>query len=97
MGSYGARLLQARLVFRGRVQGVGFRETVRLHADSCGLSGWVRNEHDGTVSAVLEGPPEAIQELVSRIHASFGDGLEGIQRQDGLPEHELEGFRILRD
>ena len=89
--------IRSRFVFRGRVQGVGFRATASFHAESVGLPGWVRNEDDGTVTLSVEGPPESIEDLVKRIQASFGSGLAGISRQDGPTGNEFTGFRILRD
>ena len=47
----------------GRVQGVGFRFFVRREARRLGLTGWVANEHDGTVRTVAEGPEGAIDAL----------------------------------
>ena len=48
----------------GRVQGVFFRDTARRRAESAGVAGWVRNTPDGTVEAVFEGEPEAVDEMV---------------------------------
>lgn len=48
----------------GRVQGVFFRDTTRRHAESAGVAGWVRNTPDGTVEAVFEGEPEAVDDQV---------------------------------
>jgi acylphosphatase len=49
----------------GRVQGVGFRYAARDRARSRDVAGWVRNNPDGTVEAVFEGPPEAVEALVA--------------------------------
>lgn len=49
---------------RGRVQGVGFRRYVRGWARRLGLTGWVRNEPDGSVRLVAEGEPAALDRLV---------------------------------
>ena len=38
------------IVFHGRVQGVGFRYTAKYAASSLELTGWARNEYDGTVT-----------------------------------------------
>ena len=46
--------------FTGQVQGVGFRWTSRKVAGELGLTGWVRNEPDGSVSMELQGPDETI-------------------------------------
>lgn len=48
----------------GRVQGVGYRAWTRDRAGAHGLCGWVRNEPDGSVSAVLGGPPEAVEAML---------------------------------
>ena len=48
----------------GRVQGVFFRDATREQAIAEGVDGWVRNRADGTVEAVLEGPPEAVERVV---------------------------------
>ena len=43
------------LRFVGQVQGVGFRWTSSLVARDLGLTGWVRNESDGSVTAEIQG------------------------------------------
>ena len=53
-----------RLVIRGWVQGVWFRESMRREAEALGVAGWVRNRTDGTVEALVEGTPEAVDAIV---------------------------------
>ena len=53
------------MTVRGAVQGVGFRYATAARARSRGVSGWVRNNADGTVEAVFEGPPDAVDTLVA--------------------------------
>lgn len=43
------------LRFTGQVQGVGFRWTSQVVARDLGLTGWVRNESDGSVTAEIQG------------------------------------------
>lgn len=57
-----------RVIVHGHVQGVFFRETTRRRAQAAGVAGWVLNNRDGTVEAVLEGEPEAIEHLVAFCH-----------------------------
>jgi acylphosphatase len=49
----------------GRVQGVGYRAFVEMHARNLGLGGWVRNRRDGAVEAVLQGPAETVEEMLA--------------------------------
>jgi acylphosphatase len=56
---------RARVVVRGRVQGVFFRVETRDRARSLGLSGWVRNAPDGSVEAVFEGDRERIESMLT--------------------------------
>jgi acylphosphatase len=57
-------VIRRRVTVSGRVQGVFFRETLRRRAVSTGVTGWVQNNSDGTVEAVLEGAQEAVERLV---------------------------------
>lgn len=57
-----------RIRVRGLVQGVGFRPTVHRLAAERHLAGWVRNDAEG-VLAELEGPPEAIDDLLQTLQA----------------------------
>ncbi|HSK49264.1 MAG TPA: DNA polymerase ligase N-terminal domain-containing protein [Solirubrobacterales bacterium] len=50
-------------VVSGAVQGVGYRDAVRRRALELGLTGWVRNEDDGTVRVHAEGAAGAVEEL----------------------------------
>lgn len=52
----------------GRVQGVWFRGWTRRRARELGLRGWVRNEADGSVSALIAGPGAAVEAMVSALH-----------------------------
>jgi acylphosphatase len=57
--------VRCRVVVRGRVQGVWFRESCRRVAVDLGLSGWVRNRPDRSVEAVFEGAEEDVAEAVA--------------------------------
>lgn len=58
-------MISERLTVRGRVQGVGYRDALQEEALRRGIAGWVRNRSDGSVEALLQGPPEAVAELVA--------------------------------
>ena len=59
-------MIRRRLTIHGYVQGVGFRWAIARAAESRGVAGWAANRSDGTVEAVLEGEPDAV-ESVERI------------------------------
>ncbi|MBV8207137.1 MAG: acylphosphatase [Acidobacteria bacterium] len=59
-----------RYIVHGRVQGVGFRYYVAGEAQKLGVSGWVRNNLNGTVEAVAAGSPEQL----ARFHQSLRQG-----------------------
>jgi acylphosphatase len=48
----------------GRVQGVAFRWEAQHAAEKLGVTGWVRNEPDGSGTAHVEGEPDAVNDMV---------------------------------
>jgi acylphosphatase len=81
----------------GKVQGVWFRAWTQTQAESRGLSGWVRNEPDSSVSAVFIGPAGSVDAMIedlwqgspaSKVHAVETEPYES----DDLPS----GFEIRR-
>ena len=57
--------VRARLVIRGRVQGVWYRGGMQEEARRLGLTGWVRNRRDGSVEAEVEGERAPVDALVA--------------------------------
>ena len=55
---------RARVVVHGMVQGVGFRYSCHREAARNGLTGWVRNNWDGTVEALFEGEKEDVENMI---------------------------------
>jgi acylphosphatase len=83
-----------RVVARGRVQGVFFRDSTRRRAESLGVSGWVTNRSDGAVEAVFEGEPDAVEAMVA--YAREGPGNASVAELEVAEEEPegLEGFRV---
>ena len=73
----------------GHVQGVFFRTTTARRAVERGVAGWVRNNPDGTVEAVFEGDPDAVEPMVRFAH----EGPRGaIVERVEVTEEEPEGL-----
>jgi acylphosphatase len=81
--------VRRRIVVRGRVQGVFFRDTTRRRADSLGVAGWATNLPDGTVEVVAEGEPEAVERLVA--FCREGPRRADVERVD-VSDQEPEGL-----
>ncbi len=81
----------------GRVQGVSFRAWTKSEAEARGLVGWVRNEADGSVSALIEGPPDAVATMMKALEQ--GPPLARVENVSAMPGAETEAheFRILDD
>ncbi len=78
----------------GRVQGVFFRDSVRREAAEREVAGWVRNCADGTVEAVFEGAPHAVDALVELCRRGPGQAdVEGVDVAEEQPEG-LDGFEV---
>lgn len=83
-----------RIVAHGRVQGVFFRDTVVRAATSRGVAGWVRNRDDGTVEAVFEGEPDAVESMVELCRRGPGHAtVSRLDVTDRAPEG-LQGFEL---
>ncbi|MBQ6594417.1 MAG: acylphosphatase [Clostridia bacterium] len=61
------RIVRKRMTFHGSVQGVGFRYRARYAASAAGVTGWVRNEYDGSVTLELQGTEEQIGQVLEAI------------------------------
>jgi acylphosphatase len=60
------------VIFKGRVQGVGFRWTVLDHADSCGLKGTVENLPNGDVEVIAQGKKDALETFLHAVQNDPG-------------------------
>ena len=79
----------------GRVQGVFFRAEARSRAESLGLSGWIRNEPDGSVAAVFAGEPERVDSMVERCRRGpAGARVDEVEVSDAADEPG-DGFLVL--
>lgn len=80
----------------GTVQGVGYRWSTRMRARELGVSGWVRNRRDGTVEAELEGPDDAVEQLLGWMaEGPSGARVDGLQVTAVAPAGG-SGFEVLQ-
>ncbi len=80
--------------FYGQVQGVGFRYHASMAARGLGLTGWVRNEYDGTVTMEAQGPEPLLTQLVSQLQGDRYIDIDGVEMKE-IPEREDEReFRV---
>jgi len=83
-------------VFSGRVQGVGFRATARLVALRHPVTGWVRNEPDGTVMAEAQGSAEAIRAFLDELRQEMRGLIRGEHAIVVSPDPREREFVIRR-
>lgn len=81
---------RAHVFVSGRVQGVGYRYSAFIRAQSLGLNGWVRNLRDGRVEAEFEGSNTAVEDMI----AWCGEGPRSarverivVTREEGEPRY----------
>jgi acylphosphatase len=87
-------ILRRRVVVRGHVQGVWFRESARRRADELGVTGWVRNRPDGLVEAELEGGGEDVAVLLEWFrHGPPGARVDEVEIET-LPPTGEQGFHV---
>ncbi|MFQ5565891.1 MAG: acylphosphatase [Paracoccaceae bacterium] len=81
----------------GRVQGVWFRGWAREQARRLGLTGWVRNQPDGSVAALFVGQGTAVAEMLALCHQGPPPArVLGVETTPVSPAPELAEFRVER-
>ncbi len=80
--------VRKRMVFHGRVQGVGFRYTAKYLAQSMGLTGWVENKYDGTVLLEIQGRETLIYKLMEGLNHNQFISIDWIDTEDVPIENE---------
>lgn len=88
-------MVARRVVVRGRVQGVWFRQSTLREAERLGVDGWVRNRDDGTVEAWVQGEAAAVDALA----AWCGTGppraeVTAVDVEDVPADPALRGFSV---
>lgn len=88
--------IRVHLIIEGRVQGVWFRESTRQEAIFLKLTGWVRNRPDGTVEALIEGPENKVDKLISWCQKGPPTALvTRLHKRQGNWQGEFDSFDIV--
>jgi acylphosphatase len=88
-------MIAKRIIYSGRVQGVGFRYTTRHIAQGYAVAGYVRNLPDGSVEVVVEGAPDQVEAFIAAVEARMGDYVQHTAAHNEAPGNH-RGFRIER-
>ncbi len=80
----------------GRVQGVWYRGWTEGEARRLGLRGWVRNERDGSVTAVLVGPETAVAGMVEAMRRGPPDARVAEVVSEAAEDEGFAGFEVRR-
>ena len=81
------------IVFYGRVQGDGFRYTAKYLAQSLELTGWVRNEYDGTVTMEVQGRETLINKLLVGLNQNRFITIDWVDTKE-IPLEEEKAFKV---
>lgn len=81
------------IVFYGRVQGVGFRYTAKYLAQSLELTGWVKNDWEGTVTMEVQGREALINKLLVGLNHARFISIDWMDTRD-LPLEEERTFEV---
>jgi acylphosphatase len=87
---------RVRLFIKGKVQGVFFRQALKVTAKKNNVTGWVRNLKDGRVEALLEGEDLDVSTLVEWCHAGSANArVEDIEIKNEKYNGEFSKFEVL--
>lgn len=87
-------MVRKHIKFTGRVQGVGFRYRASYAANGLGVTGWVKNEWDGSVEMEAQGTNEQINKMLTLINQSSYILIDNMELEE-IPLKEYEyGFHI---
>lgn len=85
--------IRKRVVYRGRVQGVGFRYTAQRIAEGFLIGGYVKNLPDGTVELVAEGMADFVNQFLASVGSRMGPYIDDQSETELTPEG-IQRFQI---
>lgn len=90
----GQNIVREHMKIYGRVQGVGFRYRAKYAADGIGITGWVRNDWDGSVELEAQGTIGQINQMLTLINQSSYIIIDDIDRKNIPLEVHETGFHV---
>ncbi len=81
--------------FTGRVQGVGFRYRAKYAAENMKITGWVKNEYDGSVEMEAQGTEDAINRMLVMIQKGSYVMIDSMDEKQIPKEEQESSFVIL--
>lgn len=87
-------MVTKKIIFYGQVQGVGFRYFTKKFAQKLKLTGWVKNNEDGTVTLIAQGDEKNIGALINYLKLFFKGRIENIEEIDEKTETKFDKFEI---
>lgn len=85
----------AMITVSGLVQGVGYRWFANRHAQALGLTGYVKNNYDDSVTVEVEGEKPAIEELIEQLRTGpRSSQVQDVKVEWSEAKHLFTGFRI---
>ncbi len=92
--SDGASYIRQKVVYRGHVQGVGFRYTTQGIARNFAVAGYVKNLRDGSVELVVEGDAPVVDDFLSAVAKRFHGHISGSETEMVTAGEIFNGFGI---
>jgi len=86
--------MRVEVIYQGKVQGVGFRATAKALSRGRNVTGWVRNEADGTVMVVAEGPEDEVNSFLADLRDKMGRQISNEKITVGEERRSYNGFEI---
>lgn len=87
-------VIRKSIIYYGRVQGVGFRYRAKYVAESLRLTGWVRNEEDGTVAMEVQGDEASIDRMVQMLQQDLYIDIADMDEKNLIPRDDEYSFHI---
>lgn len=87
-------IVRIRFQFFGQVQGVGFRYRAYHAANALGLTGWVENQHDGSVLCEVQGERSAIDQMLASVASGTYIFFTDILSTKLEPKNDERSFEI---